>query len=83
MSRPDGTRGDSSYYCGNTTGLPDSVFVERIWARLEREAEAEMDSNDPTVLPKKIARQNKYRRLREESLAQDLPPPVYPADHST
>jgi len=75
MSRPDGTRGESTYYCGNTTGLPDSVFVERIWARLEREAEAEMDPNETKVLPKKIARQINYRRLREASLARDLPPP--------
>jgi len=74
MSRPDGTRGESNYYVGYTTGLPDSVFIEGIRARLEREAEAEMDPHEPKVYTKKIARQIKYRRLREESLARDLPP---------
>jgi len=82
MSRPDGTRGESNYYCGYTTGLPNSVFIEGIRARLEREAEAEMDPNEPKVYTKKIARQIKHRRLREESLARVLPP-VYPAGHST
>jgi len=74
MSDQHGKRGESLYYCGNTTGLPDSLFVERIWARLEREAEAEMDPNETKVLPKKVTRQINYRRRREASLARDTPP---------
>jgi len=74
MSDQHGRRGESLYHCGNTTGLPDSLFVERIWARLEREAEAEMDPNETKVLPKKVTRQINYRRRREASLARDTPP---------
>jgi len=74
MSDQHGRRGDSLYYCGNTTGLPDSLFVERIWARLERQAEAEMDPHEIKVLPKQTTRQINYRRRREASLARDTPP---------
>jgi len=74
MSGEHGRRGKSLYYCGNTDGLHDRIFVERGWAIREREDEANMDPNAKNVLPKKITRQINYRRRREASLARDSPP---------
>jgi len=74
MSEQYGRRGKSTYYCGNTDGLPDSVFEDRGWAIREREAEAEMNLHEPITGPKEIEWQIKYRRLREASLSRETPP---------
>jgi len=73
MSDQYGRRGKSAYHCGNTDGVPDTVFKERGWAIREWEAEAEMNIHEPVVQPRKVERQIKYRRIGEASLSRDTP----------